>query len=163
MRILVGADGYGFELKESVREHLCKQGFEVEDLGVGNREESVPYYQIASEVAQQVGQGLADRGILVCGTGMGMSIIANKHPGVYAAVCETAYAAQKSRSINNANILTLGGFITTPQVAQTIVDTWLMTEFALEWEPTIQDWLHQSMTDIMLLEQRQFSKDADHR
>jgi len=156
MKIALGADGYGFELKEAVKQHLLDRGLEVEDIGIGDRNDTTPYYQTASEVAQQVSRGTADRGILICGTGMGMSIVANKHPGVYAAVCETAYAAQKARSINNSNVLTMGGFITAPDVAQEIVDAWLDTEFTKEWEPAIQDWLHNSMSDIAQLEQQQF-------
>ena len=88
MKIWLGADSYGFHLKEAVKQHLLNQGLEVEDVGISNQESETPYYQIASEVAKRVGSNQADRGILVCGTGMGMSIIANKHPNVYAAVCE---------------------------------------------------------------------------
>ncbi|NEQ06360.1 MAG: RpiB/LacA/LacB family sugar-phosphate isomerase [Moorea sp. SIO4E2] len=111
---------------------------------------------MASEVAQRVGSQQADRGILVCGTGMGMAIIANKHPGVYAAVCENTNAAEKSRSINNSKVLTLGGFITSPEVAVEIVDTWLTTEFKSGWEPPIQEWLENSIKDIAILENEQF-------
>ena len=156
MKIVIGADSYGFNLKEAVKKHLQVKEIEVEDVGVSNPNTETPYYQIASEVAQRVGNKKADRGILVCGTGMGMSIIANKHPYIYAAVCETTYAAEKSRSINNSNVLTLGGFITTPQMAQEIVDTWLKTEFAQGWEKPIQEWLHNSMKDIRKIEKQQF-------
>jgi ribose 5-phosphate isomerase B len=159
MKIVIGADSYGFNLKETVKKHLQAKEIEIEDVGVSNPNVETPYYQIASEVAQKVGSKKADRGIrgiLVCGTGMGMSIIANKHPDVYAAVCETTYAAEKSRSINNSNVLTLGGFITTPQMAQEIVDTWLKTEFGQGWEKPIQEWLHNSMKDIRKIEQQQF-------
>ncbi|WP_293124496.1 RpiB/LacA/LacB family sugar-phosphate isomerase [Okeania sp. SIO1I7] len=117
MKILLGADTYGFHLKEAVKQYLLNQELEVEDVGISDRLTETPYYHIASEVAKRVGSNQEYRGILVCGTGMGMAIIANKHPNVYAAVCESIYAAQKSRSINNSNILTLGGLITTPQVA----------------------------------------------
>ncbi|MDJ0572009.1 MAG: RpiB/LacA/LacB family sugar-phosphate isomerase [Pleurocapsa sp. MO_192.B19] len=156
MKISMGADPYGFNLKEAVKKHLEQKGIEIEDLGVCNSTQETPYYQVASEVANRVGNHQADRGILVCGTGMGMAIIANKHPHVYAAVCETAYAASKSRSINNANVLTLGGFVTTPEIAREIVDIWLNTEFTEGWEPPIQEWLHNSMKDIAQLEQQQF-------
>jgi ribose 5-phosphate isomerase B len=158
MKILLGADVYGFQLKEAIKQHLVNQEFEVEDVGISNQETETPYYQIASEVAKRVGNNEADRGILVCGTGMGMSIIANKHPNVYAAVCENTYAAQKSRSINNSNILTLGGWLTTPQVGQEIVNIWLRTEFTSEWESPIQEWLHNSMKEISQMEQKQFGR-----
>lgn len=156
MKIIIGADSYGFNLKETVKKHLQAKGIEVEDLGVRNPNTDTPYYQIASEAAQKVGNKEADRGILVCGTGMGMAIIANKHSHVYAAVCENTYAAEKSRSINNSNVLTLGGLVTTPHMAQEIVDIWLKTRFTQGWETPIQEWLHNSMEDIRKIEQQQF-------
>ncbi len=158
MKIALGADSYGLDLKEAIKAHLCsKRNVTVEDLGVDRQASETPYYQTASEVAKRVSDGSADRGILVCGTGMGMCIIANKHPGVFAAVCENSVAAEKSRSINNSNVLTLGGFVTTPTVATEIVDTWLNTEFTQGWRPDIRDWLKDSMGEIDKLEQRQFS------
>ncbi|NER32045.1 MAG: RpiB/LacA/LacB family sugar-phosphate isomerase, partial [Symploca sp. SIO1C4] len=122
MKIVLGADSYGFNLKEAVKQHLLNKRIEVEDIGINDHEDQTPYYQTASEVAQRVGSQQAKRGILVCGTGMGMAIIANKHPSVYAAVCENTKAAIQSRSINNSNVLTLGGFVTPPEVAIEIVD-----------------------------------------
>ncbi|NEP61595.1 MAG: RpiB/LacA/LacB family sugar-phosphate isomerase [Symploca sp. SIO2G7] len=156
MKIALGADSYGFDLKEAVKQHLLNKGIEIEDLGIKEHQTQTPYYQTASEVAQRVGSQQVDRGLLVCGTGMGMAIIANKHPGVYAAVCENTNAAEKSRSINNSNILTLGGLITSPEVAVEIVDTWLTTEFTSGWDSPIQQWLENSMNDIAVLEDQQF-------
>jgi ribose 5-phosphate isomerase B len=156
MKIALGADAYGFELKEAVKQYLLSKGIEVEDFGISDRHTEIPYYETASVVAKLVGNQQVDRGILMCGTGMGMAIIANKHPGVYAAVCENINAAEKSRSINNSNVLTLGGFITSPQAALEIVDTWLAAEFTQGWEPAIQEWLQNSMKDIAKLENQQF-------
>jgi ribose 5-phosphate isomerase B len=159
MKVAIGADSYGLELKEAIKAHLgTKSNVTVEDLGVDSSGSQTPYYETASDVAKRVGNGLADRGILVCGTGMGMCIIANKHPGVFAAVCENAFAAEKSRSINNSNVLTLGGFVTTPTMAKEIVDIWLNTEFTQGWDAGIQAWLQNSMGDIHELEQKQFTK-----
>lgn len=156
MKIAIGADSYGFALKEAMKQHLQNKGIEVEDIGVNNSTEETPYYQVAAQVSKMVGTQQVERGILVCGTGMGMAIIANKHPHVYAAVCESSFAAEKSRSINNSNVLTLGGFVTTPLVAQEIVDIWLTTEFKQGWEPDIQEWLQNSMKDISKIEKKQF-------
>ncbi|MGD1805153.1 RpiB/LacA/LacB family sugar-phosphate isomerase [Dapis sp. BLCC M126] len=156
MKIAIGADPYGFDLKEAVKQHLQNKGIEVEDIGVNNSTQETPYYQVAAQVSQMVGSQQVERGILVCGTGMGMAIIANKYPHIYAAVCESSFAAEKSRSINNSNVLTLGGFVTTPLVAQEIVDVWLNTEFKQGWEPDIQEWLENSMTDIAQIEKQQF-------
>lgn len=157
MKIALGADSYGFELKQEVKKYLLEKGLEVEDVGIRDHNAETPYYQTAFEVAKQVANHQVNRGILVCGTGMGMAIIANKYPGIYAAVCENAEAARMSRSINNSNILTLGGLVTTPQVAQEILDTWLTTEFAQGWEFSVQEWLHHSMKDIAQLETQQFA------
>ena len=159
MKIVIGADSYGLALKEAIKAHLgTRLNVTVEDLGVNRSESQTPYYETASSVAKRVSNGLADRGILVCGTGMGMCIIANKHPGVFAAVCENTFAAEKSRSINNSNVLTLGGFVTTPTVAQEIVDTWLNTAFTQGWDAGLQAWLQKSMGDIHELEQTQFTE-----
>lgn len=157
MKIALGADSYGFELKEAVKEHLLNKGLEVQDMGINDSAVATPYYETANFVAQKVASKQVDRGILVCGTGMGMAIIANKHPGVYASVCENTNAAEKSRSINNSNILTLGGFITSIDNALAIVNTWLNTEFTQGWEPSIQEWLQNSMQDIAQLENQQFA------
>lgn len=157
MKIALGSDNHGFDLKQEVKNHLLDKGFEIEDVGVSDRNAETPYYQTASLVAKYVANHQVNRGILVCASGMGMAIIANKHPGIYAAVCENAEAARLSRSINNSNILTLGGLVTTPQVAQEIVDTWLTTEFTQGWELSVQEWLHNSMKDIAQLETQQFA------
>jgi ribose 5-phosphate isomerase B len=156
MKTAIGADKFGYELKEAVKNYLQQQQLEVEDYGVKNSEEETPYYQIASEVAGRISSGGLKQGILVCGTGMGMAIIANKQPGVYAAVCENPTAAERSRSINDSNVLTLGGFVTSPEAAKQIVDAWLKTRFTQGWDPTIADWLHNSKTDIAHLERNQF-------
>ncbi len=88
MKIAMGADAYGFKLKEAVKKQLEEKGIEIEDIGVEDSTQETPYYQIASEVAKRVGNHQVERGVLVCGTGMGMAIIANKHPQVYAVECE---------------------------------------------------------------------------
>ena len=158
MKIALGADGYGFDLKQEIKNYLVEKGLEIEDVGINDADAPTPYYQTASEVAKQMANRQVDRAILICGTGMGMAIIANKHPGIYAAPCENTGTARMSRSINNSNILTLGGLITTPRVAQDIVDVWLNTEFTQDWESPIQAWLHNSMKDIAQLETQQFSR-----
>lgn len=158
MNIAVGSDGFGFALKDTVRRHLAAAGHKVIDFGVASSSGKTPYYKIASDVAQAVVSGRAHRAVLVCGTGMGMAIIANKHPGIFAAVCESTFAAEKSRSINNANVLTLGSLITTESVARNIVDIWLAARFADGWDTNLQNWLRDSMEEIGALERRQFRK-----
>ena len=100
-KIIIGSDKSGFQLKEAVKAHLVEAGYEVTDAGSQSEENAMFYYEAAENVAPRVGGGEFEKGILICGTGMGMSIVANKHKGVYAAVCENTYAAEKSRAINN--------------------------------------------------------------
>ena len=157
MKIIMGSDLYGFALKESIKEYLRNNGYEVSDCGVDDREQETPYYRIASSAAKRITDGKFERGILVCGTGMGMSIIANKHRGIYASVCESVFAAEKSRSINNSNVLTLGSMVTTESVARGIVDVWLKTEFTQGWDSSIKDWLRNSLGDIDSLEEEKFN------
>jgi len=156
MKIAIATDSYGLLLKDSIKEYLINNEYEIEDYGVNDTSDLTPYYKTADEVAQRLSNGEFERAILVCGTGMGMSIIANKHSGIYAAVCESTFAAEKSRSINNSNILTLGSMITTEAVAKDIVDVWLKTEFTEGWDPSIKDWLKSSMDGISSLEDKQF-------
>ncbi|MCP5003329.1 MAG: RpiB/LacA/LacB family sugar-phosphate isomerase [Planctomycetes bacterium] len=161
MKIAIGADSYGYLLKNSIKEYLSNKDHEITDFGVGSPEEDTPYYVTANAVAKLVADKEFDRAVLVCGTGMGMSIIANKHSGAYAAVCETPFAAEKSRSINNSNILTLGSFITTDTMAKEIVDVWLRTTFTEGWETSMKEWLQKSMGDIASLECNQFGRDGN--
>ena len=133
-KIIIGSDKSGFQLKEAVNAHLVEAGYEATDAGSQSEENAMFYYEAAENVAPRVGGGEFEKGILICGTGMGMSIVANKHKGVYAAVCENTYAAEKSRAINNANILTMGGWITGEVVGCQIADTFLNTEFTQNLE-----------------------------
>lgn len=129
MKIALGADHAGFELKQQIKQHLAAQkGIEIDDRGTVSNE-SVDYPDFAREVGEDVVGKKADLGILVCGTGIGMSIAANKVPGVRAANVSTVEEAQLSREHNDANVLTLGGRTLQPQTAIEIVDKWLHTAF----------------------------------
>jgi ribose 5-phosphate isomerase B len=149
MKILIGSDKYGFSLKESIKQFLTSDNIPVHDLGCFSSEDDEPYYEIASLAASKIAENKGkERAILICGTGMGMSIVANKYPGVYAAVCETPYAAEKSRAINNSNVLTLGEFITPSTMAIEIVKKWLNTEFKSGFDENMSNWLQTSMNKI---------------
>lgn len=128
MRIAIGADHGGFWLKERVRAFLEGEGHEVHDFGT-HSEASVDYPDISGKVAQAVAGGAFDCGILICGTGIGMSIAANKVRGVRAAVCHEAYTARMARAHNNANILCMGGRVLGEGVALDVVRTFLATPF----------------------------------
>lgn len=129
MKIALGADHAGFELKENIRQHLVKESFQVDDRGT-NSADSVDYPDFAAAVAEQVAARKADLGILVCGSGIGMAIAANKIPGVRAANVHSEIEAQLSREHNDANVLTLGARMLDEATALKIVDRWLNTPFA---------------------------------
>src|SRR5437588_1542183 len=129
MKIALGADHAGYQLKDQIKQHLEQQGIEVRDEGTSSPE-SVDYPDYARAVAHDVGEQRADLGILVCGSGIGMAITANKVDGIRAANVSTEYEAQMSREHNNANVLALGSRILQPEEALRIVDKWLATQFA---------------------------------
>lgn len=129
MRVALGADHAGVHLKDAVRQQLESRGIEVRDIGTVD-ETSVDYPDYATQVARTVASGDADRGILVCGTGIGMAIAANKVDGVRAAPVVDLESARLSREHNDANVLALGARVTTPDLARQIVDTFLDTPFA---------------------------------
>ncbi len=129
MKIAVAADHVGFALKEKVREYLKSQGLEVEDYGTSNAER-VDYPDFAEKVAAQVAAKQAEYGVLVCGTGIGMMLAANKVSGIRAVAANDTISARMAREHNNANILTLGGRMIDAATMRQIVDTWLSTPFA---------------------------------
>ena len=129
MKIALGADHAGFELKEKIKQKLAAEGITVDDRGTDSTV-SVDYPDYARKVAEEVAAHGADLGILVCSTGIGMSIAANKVPGVRAAKVDTEFEAERSREHNDANVLTLGADTVAPDEALKIVDKWLATPFA---------------------------------
>ena len=129
MRVALGADHAGVHLKDAVRSLLQSRGVEVQDEGTDG-DGSVDYPDYAAAVARAVAEGVADRGILVCGTGLGMAIAANKIDGVRAVPAIDLESARLSREHNDANVLALGARVTTPEIALQIVSTFLDTPFA---------------------------------
>ncbi|HXG52868.1 MAG TPA: ribose 5-phosphate isomerase B [candidate division Zixibacteria bacterium] len=127
--IAIGADHGGVDLKNFLGEFLRSKGFEVRDFGTHDRE-AVDYPDFGREVSLQVSSGAAERGILVCTSGIGMSIVANKFPGVRAALVGDLESARSSREHNNANVLVLSGARTGENLARDIVEVWLATPFA---------------------------------
>jgi ribose 5-phosphate isomerase B len=126
--IALACDHAGFQLKEIIKEYLQNNGFKLVDMGTDSTH-PVDYPDYAREVCKAVVSGSVSRGILVCGTGVGMSMMANRYKGIRAALCHDHFTAEASRRHNNANILALGGRTTGPDVAKEIVDTWLETPF----------------------------------
>lgn len=128
MKIAVGSDHGGVELKEEIKKFLKEEGYEFKDFGT-NSTESCDYPDYALPVAESVAAKEYDLGILVCGTGIGIGIAANKVPGIRAALCSDTFSAHATREHNNANILTLGQRVVGPGLAIDIVKTFLNTEF----------------------------------
>jgi ribose 5-phosphate isomerase B len=128
MSIAIGCDEAAYELKEALKAYLEELGEAVEDYGVYNTD-PVLYPDIALKVASVVAEGKHARGILICGTGIGMSITANKVPGVRAALCHDVYSAERSRKSNNAQIITMGSRVIGVELAKTILKAWLESEF----------------------------------
>lgn len=127
--IILGSDHAGFDLKEKVKTALDRLGVPYEDVGTQSTE-SVDYPDYAHRVAEAVEKGRYARGIVVCGTGLGVSMAANRHPGVRAAVAYDEETARLSREHNDANVLALGGRVLTTETALRILDVWLSTPFA---------------------------------
>ncbi len=128
MKLAIGCDHGGIELKLEIVKHLEERGIEIVDFGI-KEYQSVNYPEIALPLAKAVASGECDRGILVCGTGIGMSIAANKVKGIRAAVCSDHFSAKFTRLHNDANILCLGGRVIGPGVANEMVDLFIDTEY----------------------------------
>jgi len=126
--LIIGSDHAAYPLKEDIKAYLKEDGMVVEDVGTSG-EDSVDYPDFAIKVATAISSGKFERGILLCGTGIGMSMVANKFPNVRAALCMDLYAAIMSRRHNNSNILVLGGRVTGVGLALEIVTVWLETPF----------------------------------
>lgn len=127
--LAIGSDHGGFELKNHIIKHLEEKGISYKDYGTYN-ENSIDYADCAKPVCEAIINGEADNGILLCGTGIGISIAANKFKGIRAALCSDVYSAKMSKEHNNAQIICLGGRVTGRELAFMIVDTWLDSKFA---------------------------------
>ena len=156
LTIAIASDLSGFPLKKALVEHLAtKSGVNVLDFGIESEEKPSPYFEQAPKVAQSIQQGKAEKGILICGTGQGMAIVANKHKGVYACVVSDIFSGERAKIINNANVITLGGWITAPFVAKEIVDAWLAMSFTQKMEFK-KDFLTNAFNQVQALENRTF-------
>jgi len=157
-KILIGSDKSGYFLKEAIKAYLLENGYAAEDAGPYGTEEARPYYVTADAAAKRIAAGEFERGILICGTGMGMAIVANKYPGVYAAVCENTFAAEKARAINDANVLTMGAWITGEFVGCEMARIFLKTGFT----ENLEDWraknLHIAREEVGKIESKIYGK-----
>ena len=127
-KIIIGTDHLGLRLKDAVVKHLRDKGHDVEDIGV-NTDSPVDYPDVALDLAKRIASQEFDRGILICGTGAGMAITANKVPGVRAVSVADPYTAERAIASNNAQVITMGALIIGAPVAKMLVDIWLANEF----------------------------------
>lgn len=128
MKIAIASDHGGFELKQTVVAYLADKGYDYTDYGTHN-EESVDYPSYGRKVGEEVTSGRYDRGIVICGTGIGIGIAANKVPGIRCALCHDIFSARATRNHNDSNMLSMGGRVIGPGLALEIVETWLGAEF----------------------------------
>lgn len=156
MKIAVASDLSGFPLKEEIVKCLNeKKEIELIDFGIASVDAPRPYFEQAPKVARAVQAKEADKGVLICGTGQGMAIVANKHKGVYACVVDGIFSGERAKIINNANIITLGGWITAPFLAVEIVEAWLSVGFTEKMEFK-KDFLSSAFDQVKALESKVF-------
>jgi len=129
MKLIIGCDEAACSYKEAIKEYLTAKGHEIIDKGTFDNK-PVLYPDIAVAVAQGISDGEAERGILICGTGIGMSISANKVPGIRAALCHDCYSAERARKSNNAQIMCMGARVIGLELAKQLVDIWMESDFA---------------------------------
>jgi len=155
MKITIAADPGGVALKDVIRTHLESKRYCVTDKG-STADEKVPYPVVGDIVARDIQSGAADFGIVICGTGMGVSIVANKHKGVYCAVVESTFAAYHCREINNCNCLAFGGGIIGPDLAIKIVDTFFETKWKADADEVRGERLEGFLNSIRAIEEELF-------
>jgi ribose 5-phosphate isomerase B len=129
MRICIDCDDAAVNLKKVLYDHLKSKGIDITDLEYSASKNGVMYPEIGFNLAKQIQAGNYDRGISICGTGLGMAMIANKVEGIYAGVCHDVFSAERLRKSNDAQIITMGERVIGPESAKTIIDAWLRSEF----------------------------------
>lgn len=151
-KIVLGSDKSGFPLKEAVKAYLEEQGIAFAEVGTMDAENGVPFFKVAPAAMALVQSGDCDRAILVCGTGMGMSQVANKYKGVRAACVESVYAAKMCRAVNDSNVLCLGGWLIAPEMGLEMVKAFLATAHTEGLEPWRQEFLLNAKAEFEKLE-----------
>lgn len=154
MKIVIGSDKSGYPLRKAIEDYLTEKGVEISVYGPENEEEAVPFYEVAPMAAQEIQSKSADLGILICGTGMGMSQVANKFKGVRAACVESAYAAKMCRVINDSNILCMGGWLIAQNLGIEMVKAFINEEFVCGVEEWRKEWLKNAKEEFLKLEDK---------
>lgn len=155
-KIIIGSDPWGLILKNAIKEYLMGKEYEIIDIGMHNTEKPMDYFKVSSLAAQKIQKGEANKGILFCGTGMGVAIVANKFKGIYASVVESEYTAKMSKVVNNANILSMGAMIISEHKAKMAVDLWLNTKHTEGFDLEMSEFLKNSLIEIKKIEEIEF-------
>lgn len=152
MNVVIGSDKSGYTLKEAIKPWLVEQGHTVTEIGTTDPEVGVPFFKVAPQAAAMLMDGRAERAILVCGTGMGMSQVANKYKGVRAACVESEYAARMCRAVNDSNALCMGGWIVAPEMGLEMVKAFMNTRHTEGLEEWRQEFLKNAKAEFAALE-----------
>lgn len=156
MKVIIASEFAGFPLKTQVLKHLEEAGHEVIDLGQKSEDEKVLYPTVAAAVAKAIQDGVAEKAVLICGTGAGVSVVANKFKGVYCIACESLFTAGKIPIINNANVLAMGNNVVGPGQANDMVDVFLANSFAMDTKPERRAFLQGMFDDVRGIEEENF-------
>lgn len=151
-KLVIGSDKGGFPLKEAVKKYLADKGYEFKDVGTLDPEKPVFFFETAPNAARAIRKGEAEMGILCCGTGMGMSQVANKFEGILAAACESVYAAQKCREVNGSNILCMGAWVVGAEMAVAMTEAFLNTEFTQGLPEDRREYLKGAREKVMAID-----------
>ncbi|MFI3140873.1 MAG: RpiB/LacA/LacB family sugar-phosphate isomerase [Clostridia bacterium] len=154
MKLVIASDKSGFYLKEAIKAYLTETGVDFDDLGTQSVDSPIPYFECAAMVSPLVANGDYDKAILICGTGAGMAVVANKFYGVYAVACESLYSAKMCRSINNANVLCMGGWIVGPEMGVEMAKAFIETEFLQGLEQWRQTFLTNAELEVKKIEEK---------
>ena len=156
MKFAIGTTKAGLTLKKDIIAYLQEKGHEVDDLGMQADGDFVPYHVAAANVARAISEGKYERGVIICGTGAGSAIVANKFKGVYAVHCSTGFEATRAMAVNNANVLVLAEWLTPGQHAVEIAELWLNASFGEGFAPEWQEFLGNCYKEIQEMEGEQF-------
>ena len=150
MKIIIGSDPFAYTLKRTLAAHLSKRGIEVVDT---DSYADTPYFEVAEKSAKMLAANEADGAILLCGTGAGMCIVANKIRGIKAVSVESVFAAKQAKAINRANIITMGAMIVGELMANAIADAWIDTKFAEGFE-SLKGFLEQAFDEVSKIDEK---------
>lgn len=156
-KLVIGADKSGYNLKEQCRKFLEAYGAEILDVSLDANGGNLPYYEVAAKAAEAIRTTEFKRGILICGSGAGMCIAANKFEGIYAVACESVYTARMCGLVNNANVLTLGERVLGAEMACDMLKTWIETEFTQDFAVERRNLVCSLVEGVRAMEHANFS------